>query len=305
MIIDCETHVFPRNYEFRRCHVEHLLSDMDRCGVDRTFLMFYCDSTLTSPCGEITDAAEKRFGESDEEVWEYFLASWQEHRDRFYFFNVTDPREPDCIEKLERQCELGLQGLGETQPACQNILPKGPEFTRVYRFAADKGLPVVLTAERWEHCLCVRPQDFDEFFAMFEQVIREFTEVRFMIGHGGNCGSILSKDWDSYLASNLRCYELAAELDNVWVCSSMPWWFRDNEANPLLERQLRFLRDHVGFSKVAWGSDWPYNGSSRSFCFNSDYKTVVDYYRELPLCNDEEREYLLGKAAYEFVTGER
>jgi len=145
VVIDCETHVFPRNYDFRRCHVEHLLADMDRCGVGKTFLM----------------------------------------------------------------------------------------------------------------------------------------------------------------ASNLRCYELAAELDNVWVCSSMPWWFRDNEANPLLNRQLRFLRDYVGFSKVTWGSDWPYNGSSRSFCFNSDYQTVVDYYRELPFYNDEEREYLLGRAAYEFVTGDR
>ena len=42
MIIDCETHVFPRNYDFRRTHVEHLLEDMDRCGVHGTFLMFYC-----------------------------------------------------------------------------------------------------------------------------------------------------------------------------------------------------------------------------------------------------------------------
>lgn len=303
MVIDCETHIFPRSHDFTRCHVEDLIEDMDRCGVDQTFLTFYSDSTLTSPCGEITDPEDKRFGDSDEEVWDYFRESWQKHRDRFLFFYVPDPREPDCIERLEELCELGLVGLGETQPATQNILPNGPEFMPVYRFAADRGLPVVLTMERWEHSLCFGGSQFDEFFGMFEQVIREFREVRFMIGHGGDCGSILSKDWDTYLASNLRCYELAAELDNVWVCSCMPWWFSGNEPNPMLERQVKFLRDHVGFSKVSWGSDWPYNGSSTSYCFKSDYATVVDFYRQLPFCSEEDREWLLGRAALEFAVG--
>ena len=113
MIIDCETHVFPRNYDFRRCHVEHLLADMDRGGVDRTLLMFYSDSTLTSPCGEITDPGIKRFGESDEEVWGYFLESWQEHRDRFYFFNSDYKTVVDYYRELpfcndeEREYLLG------------------------------------------------------------------------------------------------------------------------------------------------------------------------------------------------------
>jgi len=305
MIIDCETHVFPRNFDYRGCHVENLLADMERCGVDRTFLTFYSDSTLTSPCGEITDPNTKRFGDSDGETWEYFKNSWLEHQDRFYFFSVPDPREPDCIERLDEQRKLGLHGIGETQPATQNILPNGPEFMRVYRFAADRGLPVVLTMERWEECLCFQGSHFDDFFGMLEQVIREFENVRFMIGHGGDCCSVLSQDWDAYLASNLRCYDLAAELDNVWVCSCMPWWFTDNVVHRHLERQLRFLREHVGFSKVTWGSDWPYNGSSTSFCFRSDYATVVDYYRDLPFCTEEERRYLLGDAAHEFVTGSR
>ena len=305
MIVDCETHIFPRNFEYRRCHVENLIEDMDSCGVDRTFLTFYSDSTLTSPCGEIADSSVKRFGDSDEEVWEYFKNSWLEHRTRFYFFSVPDPRQPDCIERLEKQCELGLHGIGETQPATQNILPNGPEFMRVYRFAADRGLPVVLTMERWEKCLCFRGEHFEEFFGMFEQVIQEFVDVRFMISHGGDCGSVRSMDWDAYLESNRRCYELAARLNNVWICSCMPWWFADNKIHPLLERQLSFLRDHVGFSRVTWGSDWPYNGSSTSFCFKSDYRTVVNYYQSLPMCREEEREYLLGRAAYQFVTGHK
>lgn len=304
MIIDCETHVFPRHFDYRGCRVENLIEDMDRCGVERTFLMFYCDSMLTSPCGEITEPDAKRFGDSNEETWEYFFDSWKKHPGRFYFFNITDPREPDCLEQLEAQYRAGLQGLGETQPSTQNLLLNGPEFMGVYRFAAEKGLPVVLTLERWEECLCLPSKDFDDVFDMLEGVIREFSDVRFMLGHGGNCGRLVgAKDWETYLAGNRRCYELAAECDNVWVCSSMPWWFSQDEPNPLLKKQLRFLREHVGFSKVTWGSDWPYNGSSRDFCFKSDYQTVVDYYRQLPFCSDEEREWLLGRAAVEFVAG--
>ena len=305
MIVDCETHIFPRNFDYRRCHVEHLIEDMNRCGVDQTFLTFYRDSTLTSPCGEIVDPNTKRFGDSDEEVWEYFKDSLQKHRERFLFFSVPDPGRPDCLELLDEHCRLGLDGIGETEPATQNILPNSSEFMDVYRFAADRGLPVVLTTERWEKSLCFHGRYFYEYFSMIEQVIREFKDVRFMIAHGGDCGSVRKAGWEAYLENNLRCYELVAELDNLWVCSCMPWWFAGDEIHPLLERQIRFLREHVGFSKVSWGSDWPYSGSGATFSFRSDYKTVVDYYRNLSICGDEEREWLLGRAAQEFVAGDK
>ena len=61
----------------------------------------------------------------------------------------------------------------------------------------------------------------------------------------------------------------------------------------------------MGFSKVTWGSDWPYNGSSTNFCFKSDYATVIDYYRDFPFCSEAEREYLLSGAVHEFVTGSK
>ena len=305
MIVDCEVHVFPRNFDgYTRCHVEDLVADMDRCGVDRGFLTFYSDSTLTSACGEI-EPGSQRYSDSDEETWDYFRESWLAHQDRFFFFRVPDPREPNCIEQLEACCELGLHGIGETQPASQNILPNGPEFMPVYRFAADNGLPVVLTMERWEWTHCYRAKDFDDYFSMFESVIREFSDVRFMISHAGDCGTIVEKDWASYLASNRRCFELAAELENLWICSCMPWWFDKNKVHPLLEQQLKFLKEHVGFSRVTWASDWPYSGGSTDFCFKSDYATVVDAYRNLGICGREELDSLLGGAACEFVTGRK
>ncbi len=41
--------------------------------------------------GEITDSNAHRFGDSSEEVWDYFIESWQQQRDRFFFFSGPDP----------------------------------------------------------------------------------------------------------------------------------------------------------------------------------------------------------------------
>lgn len=303
MIIDCEVHVFPRQFDYQRCRVEHLLHDMDEAGVDKAFLTFYCDSILTSPCGEITEPNVRRCGDSNEQTWEYFRDAYQKNKDRFYFFSVPDPREPDCLGILQRHCDAGMIGIGETQPATQNILPDGPEFMRVYKFAADRGLPVVLTMERWEYTNCFFAAEFNDYLAMFERVIREFRGTRFMISHAGDCGTVLGKNWDAYLASNRRLYELAAEVDNLWICSCMPWWFARGNVNPLLEQQLKFFRQHLGFEKVTWASDWPYNGSGLDYSFGTKYAWVVDYYRQFPHCSETERAWLLGKAAEKFVKG--
>lgn len=309
MIVDCETHVFKKIHmpegDFHRCQVEHLIADMDRCGVDKTFLMAYTLKMLSSPGSQFPDPTAKVFGDSNEEVMEYFVQTWQKHKDRFFFFNITDPRQPDCIDVLEEQYNLGLQGLGETQPGYQYLMPNSPEFMRVYRFAADRELPLVLTMEGWDQFKGYFPShDFDPYFDMMESVIREFKEVRFMLGHGGNCGRIVyTQNWDEYLAGNLRCYRLAAEVDNLWICSTMPWWIRANQINPFLPRLVEFLRKHVGFSRVCWGSDWPW--AIADISFNSDYKTVVDFYRNFSPCTEEELNQLLGKSAYAFITGEK
>ena len=285
-----------------RCRVEHLIEDMDRCGVDKAILHSYSGETIATN-GQFPDPTANYYGDNP---LRYFYESWGDHKDRFYWFVVPDPRKPGCIDVLTYLHSLGMQGIGETQPGYQYLMPNSPEFMKVYRFAADKGLPVVLTVEGWDQFKDYFPSnDFDEYLDMVESIIREFKDVRFMISHGGNCGTVISKDWEEYLEGNLRCYQMAAELDNLWICSCMPWWFSNNEANPLLEQQLKFLKDHVGFSKVSWGSDWPYNGSSRNFSFKSDYKTVVDYYRNLSFCGEDDLEYILGKSACEFITGQK
>ena len=182
-------------------------------------------------------------------------------------------------------------------------MPNDHRFMQVYRFAADYNLPVVLTVEGWDVYEGYFPsRDWNLYFDMIEAVVREFKDVRFMLGHGGNCGSIVdTQNWDKYLQANLKCYKLAAEADNVWICSCLPWWVRNNQVSPHLPKLLDFLRNHVGFSKVCWGSDWPWAVASISF--NSDYKTVVDFYRGFSPCSENEIEQLLGAAAYRFVTG--
>ena len=306
MIIDCETHVFetvvmPDGAEFHGSQVERLLEDLDRCGVDKTILHAYNTRRISAPGSQFPDPTQDNFGE---DPLRYIYESWKTYPDRFYWFSVPDPRQPDCIEELEDEYGRGLQGIGETQPGYQYLMPNCPEYMRVWRFAADRGLPVVITTEGWDQFPGYYPsKDWDAYWDMYESVIREFSGIRWMIGHGGNCGNIVyAQDWDTYLAGNLRCYRLAAEFDNVWVCSSMPWWFRNDEINPFVAEQLHFLREHVGLSRVCWGSDWPWIIADISF--NNDYRTVVDTYRRYSPCDADELDLLLGDSAYEFVTGE-
>jgi len=310
MVIDCETHIFKfinmKDGYYERTHVEDLIEDMDRCGVDKSFLMYYTSSMLSHPGSQFPEFPGQKdnvFAENDEEHTKYFIESWQRYKDRFFFFDITDPRQPDCIERLERQYKLGLQGLGETQPGYQYLMPNSPEFKQIYRFAAHRGLPVVLTAEGWDQFSGYFPAaDWNDYFDMLEEVIREFRDVRFMLGHGGNCGSIVyTKDWDEYLEANERCYRLVTEVNNLWIACCMPWWIRDDKINSLLSRLVEFLRDNVGFERVSWGSDWPWVNANISF--NSRYDTVVDFYRNFAGCTEDEVSMLLGNSAYEFLTG--
>lgn len=312
MIIDCETHIFqiidlPGHKKFYGCKVENLVADMDRTGVNKTVLTSYDPADLGAPDNPFMDPNHPSLGNNP---IGYFIESWQRHKDRFYWFSLPDPRKPDCISLLEKHYRLGMVGLGELCPAYQHLMPDSPEMRLIYRFADEKGLPVILNSENWDDAKNYFSGEFDRYFDMMEKIFREFKDVRFMIGHGGgDCGRIAyahvkngNRDFDLYLARNLRSYQLATELDNLWVCSCMPWWFVDGKVVDMAGKQLEFLRAHVGFSKIAWGSDWPWLVAD--MCFKCDYKLMVDYYRNYP-CSDNERERLLGKSAHEFITGER
>ena len=61
------------------------------------------------------------------------------------------------------------------------VLPNSPEFMEVYRFADEHGLPVMLTSEVWDQFPGYYPsKDFDAYFDMMEEVMRKFSQVRFI-----------------------------------------------------------------------------------------------------------------------------
>ena len=307
MIVDTETHVFqvidlPGYPRFEGCRVENLLADMDRAGVDQAILTSYDPLDVGAPDNPFRDPEHPSLGPNP---IEYTIASWQQHGERFYWFSCPDPRKPNCRPLLEEHYMWGLAGLGELCPAYQHLLPDAPEMKLLYRFADEKGLPVILNSENWDDAENYFSGTFDQYFDRMEKVFREYPEVRFMIGHGGgDCGHIAydQPEIEAYLARNQRSYEMIAEWDNLWVAACMPWWFAGGQVLDLVAKQLDFLRAHVGFSKVAWGSDWPWLVADMSF--RCDYPVLVDCYRNFP-CAEDEREYLLGKAAYEFITGQR
>lgn len=323
MVIDCETHTFKfvNMVEGRteKCRVENLIADMDGAGVDQAFLIHYNLKMLShkgSQFPQFEGQVDNVFSENDAAQAEYFQSAYRKHKDRFIAFDITDPRNPKELARLESLYKAGLlQGLGETQPGYQYVMPDDERFMAIYRFAAERGLPVILTAEGWDQYEGYFPsKNWDEFFPKIERIVREFSGVRFMLAHGGNCGSIVyAEKFDDYLRANKRVHDFVAKVDNLALCLCIPWWISNREwdwqpdlawdrhIHPHFPKLMRHIRDHVGFDKLCWGSDWPYCAWDKSF--NSTYKTVVDFYRNSPVISPNDRAWLMGGTAQRFATG--
>jgi predicted TIM-barrel fold metal-dependent hydrolase len=323
VVIDCETHVFKfiNMVEGRHegCRVENLIAEMDRAGVDKTFLIHYNLTMLSHPGAQFPQfpgQVDNVFSENDGEQAAYFQAAFRRHRDRFFAFDITDPRNPNELARLDRLHREGLlQGIGEMQPGYQYVMPDDERFMALYRFAADRGLPVILTAEGWDQYPGYFPsKNWDDYFSKFERIVRGFPSVRFMLAHGGNCGSIVySESYDEYLRANERCHRFVAQVDNLALCMCVPWWIGsrhwplapgyswDGDVHPFFPKLMKHLREHVGFEKLCWASDWPY--CSWALSFNTTYPTVVDFFRHTAGLSERERACLMGGTASRFITG--
>ena len=280
MVIDCETHVFKfvNMVEGRTesCRVENLIADMDLAGVDKTFLIHYNLKMLSHPGAQFPQypgQVDNVFSENDEAQAAYFQQAFRKHKDRFYAFDITDPRNPDEVARLSKLHDAGLlHGIGEMQPGYQYVMPDDERFMALYRFAADRDLPVILTAEGGDQYPGYFPsKNWDEFFSKYERIVRAFPSVRFNLAHAGNCGTVVyAESFEEYLRANERVHRFVNSVDNLSLCLCLPWWIGarhwplapgliwDGYIHPHFPRLMSHLRNNVGFEKLCWGSDWPY-----------------------------------------------
>ena len=126
--------------------IEHLISLMDRGGVDKAFLITYNAEDV---------ASEMRYrGYSPVELLpvaneEYQFKSWQAHQDRFWWFpDHIRPIRETYLEDLERRFEKGASGI-KLLPIFHGLLPDHRAWHPVYELCRKHRKPIILDLSWW------------------------------------------------------------------------------------------------------------------------------------------------------------
>lgn len=243
MIIDIHTHIFPpeiienrsryiedqewfsRLYgdsNARMASAESLISEMDRCGVDRAVA-----------CGFAWDD----FG-LYVETNSYIAEAVQHYPDRLIGFANVLPQHADAPAEIERCAGLGLRGIGELKPTGQGFdLGDTELITPLAEAAASHGLPLLIhlsepVGREYPGKGLTSPRRGYGF-------ARHFPELKLIYAHWG--GGLLFYE----LMPDVR-----QDLVNVYYdCSANPYLYDPD----IYQAAMRLPIRH----KILFGSDYP------------------------------------------------
>ena len=134
MVIDVHNH--PDWYGY---NVQRLLANMDEHGISRTWILTWeCPDDEYNP----DYLAVCPGGPNGPIPLSSALPYVDKHPDRFVLGFAPDPRRPEAIDRLASAISLyGVRVYGELK---LRMMYDNPDALRVYRFCAQKGLPVLL-----------------------------------------------------------------------------------------------------------------------------------------------------------------
>jgi len=202
--------------------VEHLLSDMDRAGVERVVMQGMYWQHLGTCI-----------------VQNNWYIEWcSQYPDRLMGFGVVQPRAGDrALDEVRRVVDAGLRGLGEMLPYAQGYDIRDPDFLRVVELLIELKVPLCLhVSEPVGH---VYPGKSTTPLEDYYWLATEYPELKLILAHWGGL---------------LPFYELMKgvrkQLKNVYY---------DTAATPLLYHQdvYQSVVNVVGPEKILYGSDYP------------------------------------------------
>ncbi|MGQ9525491.1 MAG: amidohydrolase family protein [Armatimonadota bacterium] len=134
MVIDCHNH--PDWYGY---NVQRLIANMDQNGISRTWVLTWeCPDDEYSP----DTLALCPGGLNGPIPLSSALTYVEKHPDRFTLGYAPDPRRPEAIDRLASAISLyGVRVYGELK---LRMMYDNPDALRMFRFCAQKGLPVLL-----------------------------------------------------------------------------------------------------------------------------------------------------------------
>jgi len=252
MIIDCHTHIFPKevrkdrevfckrdegfssiykNSKAKLVGVEELIISMDEWGIDRSVI-----------CGFPWDQPDLCFLHN-----QYLLEAASRYPNRLIVFVILPFSNPDWSEKeLVRAVQGGARGVGEIafyrqEMTSQDIHSMKPILSQMEK----KGIPLLLhTNETLGHSY---PGKGKTPLERFYEMILSFPNLPIILGHWGG---------------GLPFYELMPEVAKV-----MTNVYYDTAASPFLysKKIYAIAREIVGIEKIFFGTDFPLISPSRYF----------------------------------------
>ena len=161
---------------------------------------------------------------------------YEQSEGRLLFLGVFDPRDADAgLAALKQAADWpGFAGL-KLHPSLHRVWADDPSYERAWRFAADGDLTIL--AHSWS-VSDYNPAQRYSTPERFEGYVRQFPQVRLVLGHAGGRGS-----------GRREAIRMANEHPNVYL---------DFAGDIFCYRLLETLVASVPPEKVLFGSDFPW-----------------------------------------------
>ncbi len=310
MIVDTETHVIYRMLarewnpgqpmSFRPSWHEHsghlLTAEMDRAGVDKTFLISYDAGDIAwffEFNGIDGDSADTVGGKK------YTLeTAVKPYPDRFLWFaTLKHPAHPGTTGQVATNIAEGTLGF-KIFPIYLGLAVDDPELIARYRMIADAGRRVILS---FEHTRPSVTYTVTECFEQLDRVLREFPELQFQLNHAG-AGSPDDPASDPLNDAAKIVFDVTNRNENLWL--STAWLGKvwdDGSEYPYRNYlgRLKRLYDEVGAERLMWATDWPWLEQ-----FGNYPQMVNAISRHADFFSESDEERFMGGNALRFIGDE-
>lgn len=248
--------------------IPDLLSEMDRAGVDRAFLLAF--------------DAERTLGVKVPN--EYVAQICRAHPDRFIGFGSVDAANPEAAAQVDHfATQLGLRGI-KLAPAYLDLSPGDPRWYPVYEMAAQHQLPVLV------HCgFTPIKQATQRFFPpmLLAEIAARFPAVPIIVAH-------LGTPWV------MPCLDLLAKHPNLHADISIFGWFQPIK---VVAQALSAARSKGVLDRVLWGTDYPMCTMTPFLERIDELGHDAALFPDRQALSEQERRRLLGGTAARLIPG--
>lgn len=220
-IVDAHAHLgLPGVFFVPESGPDHLIAIMDLVGI--RFAILACDHVSLH--------------EGSQAGLPVLRHAYEQSEGRLPFLGLFDPRDADAsVAALKEATDWpGFCGL-KLHPSFHRLWADHPIYERAWRFAADRDLTILT------HSWSVSDYNPAQCYSTperFEGYVRQFPQVRLVLGHSGGRGS-----------GRREAIRMANEYPNVYL---------DFAGDIFCYRLVEALVESVPAEKILFGSDFPW-----------------------------------------------